>query len=153
MEPAHEVIQNFCLRSQQETRWAINLKGTVIEIPEVVITEIRANPTHLMGWFNIKMRKSWRFIFPLIEESAAKGYLQMTDPFWGRILNPWWEFLTDGLSPKEQRTTVWRTIPQISATPILCEVNHAESLSKRRMLEIKPIATCVRSNRHITKLV
>lgn len=153
MEPAHEVIQNFCSRPQQGTRWAINLEGTVIEIPEVVITEIRANPTHVMGWFNIKVRKAWKFIFPLTKESATKGYLPMTGPLWGRILNSWWEFLTDGLLPKEQKTTVWRTIPQILTTLILCEVNHAGSLSERRMLEIEPIATCVKSNKHITKLV
>ena len=33
----------------------MNLEGIVVEILEVVIAEIRANPTHVMRWFNKKL--------------------------------------------------------------------------------------------------
>ena len=45
----------FQLSTSHWLRWAINLEGMVVEIPEVVIAEIQANPTHVMGWFNDKL--------------------------------------------------------------------------------------------------
>ena len=38
-------------------KWAINLDGEVIEIPKVIIWEIRANLTRVIGWFNRKLKK------------------------------------------------------------------------------------------------
>ena len=113
-------------------RWCINLGGTVIEILEIIILEIQVNPMCVMGWFKNKIKEAWKFIFPFTKESTAKGYLLVIDPLWGQILNPWWDFLTNGLASEEERSIVWRPIPQISPTPILCEVDHAESLLKRR---------------------
>ena len=43
------------------------LEGEVIEILDVVIMEIKANPTQEMGWFNHKLKDVWRLIFPLTE--------------------------------------------------------------------------------------
>ena len=125
------MIQNFCSRLQPGTSWAIKLDGMILETPEVVIAETRA-----------KVRSAWKLLLPLTEESAAMGHLPVTDPLRGRIL-----------MSEKSRTTVWRTIPQISSSSMLCKVNHVKWLSEIRMLEIKPIATCARSNRHITKLV
>uniref|UniRef100_A0A7N2MG54 AP2/ERF domain-containing protein n=1 Tax=Quercus lobata TaxID=97700 RepID=A0A7N2MG54_QUELO len=54
-----------------ELRWAINFNGRVVEIPKVVIAEIRVKPTHVMGWFDRKLAIAWRNIFPLTADSAS----------------------------------------------------------------------------------
>lgn len=41
----------------------INLEGAMIEIPKVMIVELWAKPTHVMGWFNSRLVKAWKFIF------------------------------------------------------------------------------------------
>ena len=69
-------------------RWAINLEGNVVEIMEVVIAEIQANSTHEMGWFNDKLQKAWKFIFPLTIVSVREGSMSLTDPAWKEALNP-----------------------------------------------------------------
>ena len=129
------------------------LEGEVIEILDVVIMEIKANPTQEMGWFNHKLKDVWRLIFPLTEESAKLGTLPFLDPAWGLTPNPWWLFLMDEPLPEEERKVVWQTFPQISPNPILCEINPLESLSERRMLVANPIATLIMVNRHCTKLI
>jgi len=106
-----------------------------------------------MGWFNHKLKKSWKSIFPLTEESAKRGSLPFSDPLRGVIPNPWWQFLTDGPSLEEERRIVWQSIPQISPIPILCETNPSESLFERRMLETQTISTTIMGNRHYTKLI
>lgn len=63
-----------------ETRWAINVDGTMVEILWVIVEEIRARPTHTMGWFNPKLRKAWKMVFPLTPTSSALGHLHLTDP-------------------------------------------------------------------------
>ena len=97
--------------------------------------------------------KGWRFTFPLTEKSTTIRYLLVIDPLWGKIPNPWWEFLEDAPLPEEERQTVWRSAPQVSPMPILCEVNHLWDLSERRMLEIQLINTCLIGNCHAVKLI
>lgn len=75
-------------------------------IPEVVILEIRANPTHVMGWFSTKLRKAWELIFPLTATSRSLGYLPLTNLTWGRMLNPWLSFLIDKPNPEVGRKVV-----------------------------------------------
>nr|POE55078.1 hypothetical protein CFP56_26659 [Quercus suber] len=137
----------------QGTKWAINVDGMIVEIPRVIIEEIRAHPTHTIGWFNPKLRKAWKLLFPLTPTSSTLGYLQLVDPTWGRMTDPWWKFLSDTPSPEEARTLVWNLIPQISVTPILCEMIPEESLSMRRMLENQAIAMVFMGNWHATKLL
>ena len=60
--------------------WAIYVKGKIMEIPTVVIDEIRANPTHKMGWFNPDLKEAWRWTFPLTPLSAKLGRLPLSDP-------------------------------------------------------------------------
>ena len=117
-----------------------------MEIPRVIINEIRAHPTHTTGWFCPKLQKAWKLLFPLTPTSVALGYLHLTDPAWGRMIDPWWKFLSNTLGPKEARKLVWDTIPQVSTTSVLCEVIPEENLSMRRMLENQAIATTFMGN-------
>ena len=41
--------------ANQEIKWAINVDGLIMEIPQVIIDEIIAHPTHTMGWFSPKL--------------------------------------------------------------------------------------------------
>jgi len=54
--PSHnrEILMNFSSQPFLGQRWAVNLEGIVVEILEVVIAKICANPTHVMRWFNKK---------------------------------------------------------------------------------------------------
>lgn len=149
----HKLLLSFNSQVCPGQRWAINMEGIVMEIPEVVLAEICANPTHVMGWFNDKLRKAWKNIFPLTGRSAREGGLDLLDPAWTEARNPWWEFLTDTPLPKEECQLDWETLPQISPMPVLCEVNPMESLSERRMLEEQPISTFLMGNKHATKLI
>ena len=54
---------------------------------------------------------------------------------------------------EEERKIVWLILPQLSLTPLLCEVNPTEALSERQMLKLQPISTSIMGNRHYTKLV
>lgn len=40
-------------------KWEINVDGLIVEILRIIIDEIRAQPTHSMGWFNSKLRNAW----------------------------------------------------------------------------------------------
>ena len=51
----------------------------MIEISKIVIAKVKANPTHVIGWSDNKLRKAWRLIFPLTEESTRIGHLPLTD--------------------------------------------------------------------------
>ena len=72
-----------------EIIWAINVDSVIMEIPRVIIKEIRAHPTHTMGWFSPKLRKAWKLLFPLTPTSSALGYLHLTNPAWRRMIDPW----------------------------------------------------------------
>lgn len=87
----------------------------------MVLAEIHANPTRVVGWFNEKLQKAWKCIFPLAEVSAKESGLLLTDPAWKEAKNPWWQFLTDLLITEEERFLVWESLPQSSPIPILCE--------------------------------
>ena len=80
MDPSLPLTHHSSSWPLPKPRWAINLEGKVIKIPENVIAKVRAYLTHVMGWFNNKLRKAWRLIFPLTEESAMIGHLPLTDP-------------------------------------------------------------------------
>lgn len=123
------------------------------EIPKVVIFEIRAKPTHVMGWFNSRLVKVWKFIFPLTAKSVKDGMMALTNLAWKEVLNPWWDFLMDVHSPMEEHRLKWELLPQISPMPILCDMNPSKFLSERRILEDRPISTCIIGNRVITKLI
>lgn len=82
-----------------------------------------------------------------------KGSLPLSDPLWGVMSNPWWQFLIDDPTLKEERRVVWQSIPQISPTPVLCKTNPLESLSERRMSKTRTISTTIMENRHCTKLI
>lgn len=107
----------------------------------MVIVEIRAKPMHVMGWFDRKLAIAWRNIFPLTGDSARLGFLPLTDPTWGKMLNLWWQFLANDLPPEEERRNVWRVLLQMSQVPVLCKENPTETLSERRMLEAQPMST------------
>ena len=86
----------------------------------MVLTEIQANPTRVMGWYNTEIKKAWKSIFLLTEVSVREGWLPLSDLAWREAKNPWWMFMTDTPSP-EERTLVRERLPQISFTPILCQ--------------------------------
>ena len=96
---------------------------------------------HVMGWFDKKLAIAWRNIFLLTGDSARLGFLPLTDPTWGKMLNLWWQFLADDLPPEEERRNVWRVLLQMSQVPVLCKENPTETLSERRMLEAQPMST------------
>ena len=79
MDPSVPLTHHSSSWPLLKPRWAINLEGKVIEIPKIVIAKVKANPTHVIGWFNNKLRKAWRLIFPLTEESTRMGHLPFTD--------------------------------------------------------------------------
>lgn len=64
MDPSFPLTHHSSSWPLPKLRWAINLEGKVIEILKIVIVKIRANPTHVIGWFNNKLRKAWKLIFP-----------------------------------------------------------------------------------------
>lgn len=90
-----ELPLNFSSQLGQNQRWAINLEGVVVEIPEVVLVEIRAYPTRTIGWFNKKLQLAWKFIFSLTERSAKEGRLSLLDPAWEAAKNPLWVFMAN----------------------------------------------------------
>ena len=82
---------------KQMVKWAINLEGRVVEIPEIVIDQIRACPTTQMGGFFTKQKQAWRFTFPLSETSARMDMISLLDLIWVTMINPWWKFSTNTL--------------------------------------------------------
>lgn len=80
----------------QGMRWVINVDGKIVVISRVIIEEIRACPTHTMGWFSPKLPRAWKMVFSLTLTSSTLGYLHLTDSAWGRMANPWWKFLSAG---------------------------------------------------------
>ena len=86
-------MKNLNSVAHHKMKWAINVKGSIVEIPRVIIEEIRARPTNSLGWLNSKIRKAWRLEFPLTPVSAAQGFLHLTEPEWGMMNNPWWKFV------------------------------------------------------------
>lgn len=146
-------MENSNFEVNREEKWAINLEGRIVEIPSMVIDEIRARLTHQMGWFSAKLRKAWKLIFPLTSMSATLGFLPLTNPTRGMMTNPWWNFLADTPRPEKERTLVWKTIQQISLILMLCEVNPSESLTAGRMLENQAITTTFFRNQHATKIL
>nr|POE60661.1 uncharacterized protein CFP56_41048 [Quercus suber] len=109
--------------------------------------------THKMGWFNAKLRKARKLIFPLTLRSAIMGLLPLTNLAWGMMTNPWWSFVSNTPGQEEEIALVWKTIPQIAPTPMLCDVNPLESLTARRMLENQAIATNFFGNWQATKIL
>nr|POE86693.1 hypothetical protein CFP56_46904 [Quercus suber] len=125
----------------------------IVEIPRVIIEEIRAHPTRSMGWFNAKLRKAWKLLLPLTLTSAVLGFLPLIDSAWGLMEELWWKFHSDTLGLEEANKLIWSTISQVSASSILSEIIPEESLSMRRMLENQAIVTTFMGNRHATKLL
>ena len=68
------------------------MEGVVVEIPKVVLAEMRANQTQAVGWFNNKLRKAWKNIFPLTETNAREGGLDLSMSVWTKARISWWSF-------------------------------------------------------------
>ena len=60
--------------------WGIYYKRKIIAISSTTIAEIKANPTHIMGWFEEDLMKAWSHIFPFTLESRRNGFLPLSDP-------------------------------------------------------------------------
>ena len=86
---SRELLLSFSSLTVKGRRWAINVEGTVVEITEVVLAKIHANPTRVWGWSNHKLWRAWKFIFPLTEVGAKEGRLPWSDPAWKEASNPW----------------------------------------------------------------
>lgn len=93
----------FVSQAQSHPLWAVNVEGMIVEVPAVVIEEIRTRPTHVMGWFSPRLEKAWKLIFPLTKVSEKLGFLPLSDPSWGNMPNPWWHFMTDVPGPQRGR--------------------------------------------------
>ena len=146
-------MESSSSRVNSGAKWAILFEGKVVEIPSIVIEEIQANPTQVLGWFNHKLCKAWKWIFPLTPLSMKTGCLPLTNSTWGLMENPWWSHLSDTPELEEVRRIVWETIPRIHLAPMLCEVEPKLSLTARRMLENQPIATAFMGNKHALKIL
>ena len=74
-----ELLETFSSQPPLGQRWAINLEGMIVEIPQVVLAKIRANQTQIIGWFSTKLRMEWKFIFLLTERSVRNGWIPLID--------------------------------------------------------------------------
>ena len=135
------------------SRWTINLEGAVVEIPKIVIAKKGANLTRVMGWFNAKLRKAWKFVFPLTESNVTERSFPLTDAFGGRSQTRVGCYHLMVPLLEEEHQSVWETIPQISSNPTLCKVNPLKCLLERRMLETMPISTSFTSSKNSMKLI
>lgn len=54
-------------------KWPISVNRMIVEIPRVIIEEIRAHPTRSMGWFNAKLRKAWKLLLPANADECSFG--------------------------------------------------------------------------------
>ena len=68
------------------------MEGVVVEIPKVVLAKICVNQTRAVGWFNNKLRKAWKNIFPLTKTSAREGGLNLSNSVWMKARISWWSF-------------------------------------------------------------
>ena len=132
-------MENSNLVPNPTAKWAINVDRLIVEIPKVIIEEIRAHPTRPMGWFNAKLLKAWKLLFPLTLTSAVLGFLPLLDSAWGTMEEPSWKFHSDTPGVEEANKLVWNNIPQISPMPILCEVLSEESCLREGCWKIKPL--------------
>nr|POE60756.1 hypothetical protein CFP56_44115 [Quercus suber]POF16127.1 hypothetical protein CFP56_15618 [Quercus suber] len=55
---ARELLLSFSSEPPTGQRRAINLEGEVMEIPKVVLVEIQAKPTHIIGFFKHQHKES-----------------------------------------------------------------------------------------------
>lgn len=90
-------MESSDLQVKQTVKWATNLEGRVLEIPKIVIDQIRACPTTQMGGLCTKQKQAWRFIFPLSETSSRMDMISLLGLIWAMMINPWWKFLTNTL--------------------------------------------------------
>ena len=97
-------MKSFNFSTNQEIAWAIQVKGKLVEIPAIVVTQ-------KMGWFNPDLKEAWRWIFPLTPVSAKLGKLPFSDPAWVEMKNLWWSHLTDLPETEEEKTLGWESIP------------------------------------------
>ena len=65
-----ELLWSFSSQPGPGQRWAINLEGMAVKIPEVVSVEI-----------------AWKFVFPLTAASAKEDTMSMTDLAWQEAPN------------------------------------------------------------------
>jgi len=123
------------------------------KLRESHMMKTKTSKLRIMGWFNNKLQKAWRFIFSLIEVCIREGGLPLSDLAWKEVRHSWWQFLTDVPLPEEERWLVWEYLPQILTMPMLCKVNPIVCLSERRIMERQPISTFLMGSKHTTKLI
>ena len=133
--------------------WGMFYKGKVITLSKPTIEGIKAQPTHIMGWFETELMEVWANIFPLTPVSRIQGFLPLSDPTWGQWTNPWWVFLTDVPSREEREIFGWRGMPSALREPILGDYNKEDTLLERRMLLGEPIVVNLLGNREGRKVI
>lgn len=121
-------MENLNSAIQRKMKWAINVEGSIMEIPRVITEEIRAQPTHSWGWFNLNLRKAWRLVFPLTPMSAAQGFLHLTEPGWGMMIDPWWKFLSDTSNPEESWKLTEFNIQSIATEKLMGVLEHCVTM-------------------------
>lgn len=62
--------------------WAIFIQGKIMELSDVIIKQIKADPTHIWVWFDQHCMEAWRHIFLFTPISLRLGHLPLTDPAW-----------------------------------------------------------------------
>lgn len=60
----------------------------MVEIPEIMLAEIRANQTRILGFFSINFKKDWKDVFPLTEKNVKEGWIPLSDLAWRVATNP-----------------------------------------------------------------
>ena len=81
-------MENLNLEVKLSGKWAIQVESRSIKISDVVLEEICARPTHMMGWFSPIQTKAWEFTLLLTETSARTGTSALTDPAWALMEQP-----------------------------------------------------------------
>ena len=141
------------LVSPETQEWGIFYKGKIIVISSNTIVEIKATPTHIMGYFEEELMMAWSHIFPLTPESRRSGYLPLSDPAWFNWHNPWWNFLTDRPSRKESQILGWRGLPSRSRELILGDLSQPNTLLERRMFVDRPITVNIMGDMEGRKII
>ena len=70
-------------------------RNRILIIPYEAITQIRAAPTEVPGWFETELSQAWKHLFLITPVSVQIGDLPLDHPEWNLTPNQWWKFLTD----------------------------------------------------------
>ena len=70
-------------------------RNKAIAISDKMITQIKAAPTDMMGWFEEELCATWKHIFLIMSSRNRTRNLPLDHLAWGLTLDLWWKFLTD----------------------------------------------------------